>query len=103
MASSVPISEPSELQSAVLNRFGCDSIFRGAVAVREQFLADGRVWSGTVSVFDLIDHPTASKCYAWSSSAEGSELGEHVTVLHDEAVPSPRAAVRAYMLDKDDG
>ena len=99
----MPISELSELQSAVLDRFGCDSIFRGAVLVREQFLPGGSVWSGTVSVFDLIDHPTASRCYVWSSSAEGSEPREHVTVLHDEAVASARAAVRAYMLHKDDG
>ena len=58
---------------------------------------------GTVSVLDLVDHPTASRCCAWSFSAEGSELGEHVTVLHDEAVASAQAAVRAYMLHKDDG
>ena len=56
----MPIRELSELQSAVLDRFGCDSIFRGAVLVREQFLPGGSVWSGTVSVFDLIDHPTAA-------------------------------------------
>ncbi len=99
----MPISELSELQSAVLERFGRGSIFRGAVLVREQFLAGGSVWSGTVSVFDLIDHPTAARCYAWPSSAEGSELGEHVFVLHDEAVASAQAAVRAYMLHKDDG
>ncbi len=101
--SSMPISELSELQSAVLDRFGCDSIFRGAVLVREQFLLGGSVWSGTVLVFDLIEHPTAARCYAWSTSAEGSELGEHEIVLHDEAVGSAQAAVRAYMLHKDDG
>ncbi len=99
----MPISELSELESAVLDRFGCDSIFRGAVLVREQFLPGGSVWSGTVSVFDLIDHPMASRCYVWSSSAEGSELGEHVIVLHGEAVASAQAAVRAYMVDKGDG
>ena len=99
----MPIGEFSELQGAVLDRFGCDSTFRGAVLVREQFLCGGNVWSGTVSVFDLIDHPTASRCYAWPSSAEGSELGEHVIVLHDKTVVSARAAVRAYALQKDGG
>ncbi len=97
------ISELSELHSAVLDRFGCDSIFRGAVLVREQFLPGGSVWSGTVSVFDRIDHPTASRCYAWSSSAEGSGLGGHVIVLRDETVASAQTAVRAYMLHKDGG
>jgi len=101
--SSMPTSGLSKLQSALVDRFGCDSIFRGAVLVREQFLLGGSVWSGTVSVFDLVDHPTAARCYAWSSSAEGSELREYAIVLHDEAVASAQAAVRAYMLPKDDG
>ena len=98
----MPISE-SELQSAVLDRFGCDSIFRGAVLVREQFLPGGSVWSGTVLVFDLIDHPMASRCYAWSSSPQGPEQREYETVLHDDAVDSARAAVQAYTLHEDDG
>jgi hypothetical protein len=59
--SSMSIGELSELQSAVLDRFGWDSIFRGAVLVREQFLLDGSVWSGTVSVLDLIDHARAAR------------------------------------------
>ena len=99
----MPIRELPELESAVLDRFGCDSIFRGAVLVREQFLPGDSVWSGTVSVFDLVDHPTASRCLAWPSSAEGSELGEHVIVLHDKTVDSARAAARAYALQKDGG
>ena len=101
--SSMPIRELPELESAILDRLGCDPIFRGAVFVREQFLPGGNVWSGTVSVFDLIDHPTASRCYAWSCSAEESELGEHMIVLQGEAVASARTAVRAYMVHKDDG
>ena len=99
----MPISELSEPQSAILDQSGCDSIFRAAVLVREPFLPGGGVWRGTVWVFDLIDHPTASRCYAWPSSAEGAELGQYVIVLHDEDVDSAGAAVRAYALQKDGG
>ena len=56
--------------------------------VIEQF--GGRVvWEGEVLVFDLHDHPTARKCYAWSVD------GRVTAVLHEGPVDSPKAAVRA--------
>ena len=43
-------------------------------------------------VFELLDHPTAEKCYAW-------EVDERVTaVLHAGPVDSPVKAVRASIL-----
>ena len=92
-----------ELKKTILDRFDCDSTFRGAVAIREPFPSGGKHLSVTVFVFDLTDHPAASRCYVWSSPARGSDRGEHVTVLHDETVDSARAAVRAYALQKDEG
>jgi hypothetical protein len=37
--------------------------------VHEQFEGD-TVWEGEVLVFELSDHPTASKCFAWEVDGE---------------------------------
>ena len=67
-----------------------DSAARLAVRehVRETFRGKV-VWEGEVLIFDLHDHPTAYKCYAWSVK------GRVTAVLHEGPVDSPRAAVRA--------
>ncbi len=45
-------------------------------------------------VFDLIGHPTTLTCYAWS-------VDQHVTaVLYEGPVDSPRAAVRAAIVEE---
>ncbi len=50
------------------------------------------VWGGEVPVFDLLDHSTAPKCYAW-------EIDGRVTaVLQEPPVDSPQAAVRAAIV-----
>ena len=54
------------------------------------------VWTGEVLVFELLDHPTASKCYAWEVD------GQVTAVLHEFPVYSPRAAVRASILAHED-
>ena len=100
--SSMSIGE-LELKKTILDRFDCNSTFRGAVAIREPLASGGTFLSVTVFVFDLTGHPTASRCYVWSSVARGSDRGEYVTVLHDETVDSARAAVRAYALQKEEG
>ena len=92
-----------ELKKTILDRFDCTSTFRGAVAIREPFPSGRKDLSVTVFAFDLTDHPTASKCYVWSSPARGSDREEYVTILHDETVDSARSAVRAYALQKDEG
>ncbi len=43
-------------------------------------------------VFELLDRPTASRCYAWEVD------GEVTAVLHEGPVDSPQAAVRASIL-----
>ena len=92
-----------ELKKTILDRFDCSSIFRGAVAIREPLSSGGKFLSVTVFVFDLTDHPTASRCYVWSSPPRGSDRGEYVAILHDETVDSAQAAVRAYALQKEEG
>jgi len=39
---------------------------RGAERVDEYFEGDP-VWQGGVSIFELLDHPTATRCYAWET------------------------------------
>jgi hypothetical protein len=53
------------------------------------------VWDGVVQVFDLIDHPEADRCYAWSHAVDDSDRRRFVAVLHKPPVDSPQAAVRA--------
>ena len=78
-------------EKAIQATHGCRSALRERVEVREEF--EGRpVWEGEVLVFVLIDHPTATTCYAWS-------VDQKVTaVLAEGPVDSPAKAVRAAIL-----
>ena len=49
------------------------------------------LWEGDVLVFDLLDHPRASRCYTWESD------GEVTTVLHDPVVDSPEESIRVML------
>ena len=100
---------PTEaLQQAIRDRHGCGSRFVRSVTVT--VTGDGRtywqgfhgtmLWEGEVQVFDLVDHPTATRAYAWARSADGPDGadGERlVVVLHAGAVDAPEAAVRAAL------
>ncbi len=66
---------------------------------KERF-EDQTVWEGVVEVFDRMGHPTATRAYAGSHSIEGSEKRRHVAVLHEGAVDSPEAAVRAANVEQ---
>jgi hypothetical protein len=53
------------------------------------------VWEGEVEVFDLEDHPKASRVYAWAHDTDDPERPRrHVTVLHVPPATSPRKAVQ---------
>ena len=69
------------------------------VVVKEEFQGQ-TVWDGIVQVFDLEGHPTASRCYAWSHEIEDSDNRRFVAVLHEGEVNSPRAAVRAAIVQE---
>ena len=74
---------------------GCTATYRELVHVREEY---GDQLVGDVCVFDLEGHPTASKCYAWSSPVEGSDRGRSFAVLHQPPVDSPEKAVHASIV-----
>ena len=53
------------LVEVIRNLHGCKAVWIKSVPVKETFQGD-TVWEGVIQVFDLKDHPTASRCYAWS-------------------------------------
>ncbi len=57
------------------------------------------VWQGEVEVFDLADHPKASRVYAWAHETDDPERPQRtVTVLHVPPITSPRKAVQASIV-----
>ena len=88
-----------QLRKAIRKLHGCDSTWTGAVRVKETFKGE-TVWEGLVQVFNLIDHPKALVCYAWSHAIDDSTKRRFVAVLHQEPVTSPGAAVRADIIQQ---
>ena len=90
----------SDLQNAILSLHDVRSTYAASVEVKESFQGQ-TVWEGTVEVFDLHDHPTSPKAYAWSHDTDDPENPKrHVTVLHVGPVSSPQAAVRAAIVQE---
>lgn len=84
------------LRDAIRELHGCESTWVAAVLVLEQH--EGRdVWRGTVEVFDLVGHTSASRCYAWSHATQGGRR-KFYAVLHAPPVDSATAAVRAAIV-----
>ncbi len=71
-----------------------DSEHVNSVPVEERFR--GRtIWKGIVEVFNLIRHPRAKRCFAWSHPEGEDNKGERfVTVLEIPPVDSPETAVK---------
>ena len=91
------MSKEQQLRKAVERMHGGTATLAQSVPVRETF--EGKtVWEGVVHVFNLADHPTATRAYAWSSPIEGSTKRRYFAVLHQPPVDSPRAALRAAIV-----
>lgn len=87
----------SELKRAVESQHGGMATLAQSVPVRETF--DGKtVWEGVVHVFNLEDHPKATRAYVWSAPIEGSDKRRFFAVLHMGAIKSPQDAVRAAIV-----
>ena len=87
-----------ELQGVIKRLHGSDSTYVESVPVKEVFQGE-TVWDGQVEVFDLIDHPTTNRVYAWAHDTDDSEYPRrHVTVLHIPPATSPENAVRASIV-----
>jgi hypothetical protein len=92
-----PPDEPMEaLRKSVMDLHGGVATWLESIPVEETFQGK-TVWKGQVQVFSLSDHPTASRCYAWSHETTGGKR-KFFAVLHQGPVDSPQAAVRAAIV-----
>ena len=86
-----------QLKAAVERQHHCKARLAQSAPVKETH--EGKtVWDGLVHVFDLDDHPTATRAYAWSSPIEGSDKRRFFAVLHVPPITSPLDAVRAAIV-----
>ena len=84
------------LRYAVEKAHGCKAKCAEKVTVHEK--QGGRtVWYGTIHVFNLYGHDSASRAYAWTVIEDPQETPQVVTVLHKGLVTGPSEAVRAVM------
>jgi hypothetical protein len=67
----------------------CDALHTASVPVHEVFQGQ-TAWEGVVEVFDLIGHPKAKRCYAWTYG----EPEEFITVLEIPPVVDAQSAVK---------
>src|SRR5437588_10746953 len=94
------MSNIDELQDVIRRLHGSESSHVETVPVKETFKGK-TVWEGEVEVFDLHDHPEASRVYAWAHETEDADKPKrHVTVLHIPPVVSPETAVRAAIIQE---
>ncbi len=94
-----PKTNIKALQKAILNLYGCKSKWVESVPVKEIF--EGQtVWEGIVEVFDLQDHPTAKRAYAWSHSIRHSRKRKFYAVIHQGPVKSAQDAVKAAIVNE---
>jgi hypothetical protein len=83
-----------ELQDVIRKLHSTESTHVETVPVVETFNGQ-TVWEGEVEVFDLHDHPTASRLYAWAHETDDeAQPRRTVTVLHLPPAITPRRAVQ---------
>jgi hypothetical protein len=84
---------------AVQHLHRCGAVWRETVPVHEVFQGQ-TVWQGEVEVFDLINHPKAKRCYAWSHlDGAKDERTRFVTVLEIPPVDSAQKAVQVQIVN----
>ena len=87
-----------ELRDVIRKLHGTEATHVETVPIKEEFQGQ-TVWEGEVEVFDLLDHPTATRIYAWSYDTDDpSNPRRHVTVLHLPPAITPRKAVQASIV-----
>jgi hypothetical protein len=89
-----------ELRDVIRRLHGVESKHVESVLIKETFR--GRtVWDGVVEVFELVEHPSATRLYAWSHATDDpANPKRHVTVLHSDLISSPLLAVRAAIVQE---
>ncbi len=96
----LPLSDISiqMLAKAIRDLHDCTAVWKESVQVKETFQGK-TVWDRDVQAFSIWEHPTASRCYAWSYVTD-EKLGKRksLAILHQDPVDSPQAAVRAAIV-----
>jgi len=83
-----------ELAEVIRKLHGSEATHVETVPVKETFQGQ-TVWEGDVEVFDLADHPKASRVYAWShDTADSDNPRQHITVLQIPPATTPLRAVQ---------
>ncbi|MFO0938681.1 MAG: hypothetical protein U0798_19435 [Gemmataceae bacterium] len=83
------------LQAAIWTIHACESSHYESVPITERE-ENTVVWQGVVEVFQLKNHPTAKRCYAWKQTTPTG--GNHfVAILKISPVDSPRRAVKEVL------
>ena len=80
-----------ELKDVIRDLHGTEATHVETVPVKEEFQGQ-TVWEGDVEVFDLADHPKASRVYAWSHGDPDNP--QHITVLQIPPATTPLRAVQ---------
>ena len=93
------MDDEKSIAKAIRALHGCDSLWIKSIPEKEIFKGQ-TVWEGIVQVFELIDHPTAKKCYAWSHLVDESGKRKFIAVFHEGPVDSPEKAVRASIVSE---
>ena len=84
----------NELKDVIRELHGTEATHVETVPVKESH--EGQtVWEGNVEVFDLADHPKASRVYAWSHETnDPNNPRQHITVLQIPPATTPLRAVQ---------
>ena len=97
------MANPEYIESlrAVIGKVhGCDSKHVESVPVHDVFQGK-TAWQGVVEVFDLLGHPKAKRCYAWSHAAGSADRDTRfVAVLELPPIDSPLTAVQAAIVSE---
>ncbi len=88
-----------QLKKIVEQTHQCTAEFVETIPVLEIF-QNKTVWEGLVYLFDIKGHPSANRCYAWSSPIEGTSKRRFFAVLHSPPINSPQDAVRAAIVQE---
>jgi hypothetical protein len=91
-----------EFKDVIRSRHGAEADHVDSVPIKETVRGQ-TVWEGIVEVFELHNHPTASRLYAWAHETHDPDKRvRHVTVLHFGPVNSPLKAARAAILHEEE-
>lgn len=83
------------IQKALESKEGCRSTHVRSLLVKENF--EGKmIWEGVVEIFDLHNHPTAKRAYAWERWRDEQKADpEYTVVLGIPPINSEQDAVKA--------